>query len=349
MKKRALSLALGLAVAANVASAAQYHQPGSFYLPVSFGLYSPSSESDLGRSAIGNIGLGYNLTHVISVQGLFGVFNPQDNRYNVHRTSTLARLEALVHVPTGHPLEPYFGMGMGLVHMRSSHFMIDFALGTEYHLSQNTALSLNWRYIRRTNGSQGGYMLTGGLTWQFGGTAEIPTASAAQSSALNQNQEKMMQKAKVVLKPYLPEGVKRCQGDIYNDDSGCVTIKGDHMTMHLYVQFKQNKSKIRSQYEGPVNRLARFMQAYPSTDALLRGYASSEGPLGYNDRLSQKRANAAKQYLLKYKGIAANRLTATGFGISSPLANNETEHGRQLNRRVQASIEVPLKRMQQPA
>ncbi len=285
--------------------------------------------------------LGYNLTRVISFQGLFGVFDPSDNRDGGHRTSTLARLEGLIHVPTGHPLEPYFGMGIGLVNMRSSHFMVDFALGTEYHLSQNTALSLNWRYIRRTNGGQGDYMLTGGVAWTFGGAKTI--AAPAKSSKLNPTQQKMMQQAKKILKPYLPEGVKRCQGDIYNDDSGCVTINGRTMTMHLYVQFKQNKANVRSQYEGPINRLARFMQAYPSTDALLRGYASSEGPLGYNDRLSQKRANAVKNYLINRKHIAANRLTATGFGISSPIANNETEHGRELNRRVQASVKVPLK------
>jgi len=64
------------------------------------------------------------------------------------------------------------------------------------------------------------------------------------------------------------------------------------------------------------------------------GYASSEGDLGFNQALSQKRADVFKAYLVE-KGIEANRINTIAKGVDNPIAPNDTEEGRTKNRRVE--------------
>ena len=69
----------------------------------------------------------------------------------------------------------------------------------------------------------------------------------------------------------------------------------------------------------------------------IEGYASSEGDAAHNKKLSDDRAKSVMKYLTDH-GIAAQRLTAIGFGIDKPIADNTTEDGREKNRRVEFSI-----------
>ena len=67
----------------------------------------------------------------------------------------------------------------------------------------------------------------------------------------------------------------------------------------------------------------------------LEGHTDSIGSDGYNHELSKKRANSVVQYLVQNHGVAADRLMAIGYGESRPIAPNESDSGRQKNRRVQ--------------
>jgi|GEM_PF-1877757 len=350
MKHLALAIVAccGLGAATANADPVGHHQPGSFYLPVSFGFYHPNSDTNMKPGPLANIGIGYNLTDVISVQGLLGWFKVQDNDYNTDRNSVLSRAEVLFHWPTGHAFEPYAAAGIGLVHIRSSHFLVDMGFGAEYFVAPNTAMTFNWRYVRQTNNGQGDYLLTGGINFGFGGTQDLGAQGKAPAQKpLTNQQDKMLHHAQTQLKPYLPEGVERCGPQLDPNACGCVTFQGNQMILHMYVQFKQNLATIQPQYHCSINRLASFMSDYPKTNVDLKGYASSEGPKGYNEKLSNWRSQAVKSYLVKKKNISPARLTAVGYGISDPLASNADEQGREMNRRVQASMAVPIKYQKQ--
>jgi OOP family OmpA-OmpF porin len=88
-----------------------------------------------------------------------------------------------------------------------------------------------------------------------------------------------------------------------------------------------------------VKNLADFMKQYPQTTTVVEGHTDSVGPDAYNQKLSQRRADAVKQVLVK-DGVAANRVTSVGYGESRPVADNATEAGRAVNRRVEASVEA---------
>ena len=68
------------------------------------------------------------------------------------------------------------------------------------------------------------------------------------------------------------------------------------------------------------------------------------GGLTYNEKLSQRRADAVKNYLVAKFGIKASRLNAKGYGPIRPIASNATKEGRQKNRRVEAAAEYIIKK-----
>jgi outer membrane protein OmpA-like peptidoglycan-associated protein len=80
------------------------------------------------------------------------------------------------------------------------------------------------------------------------------------------------------------------------------------------------------------------MAYYPETKLLLSGNADEKGSLKYNQKLSEKRADAVKQYLVS-KGIPAERFSTIGYGKTKPIADNKTEEGRAMNRRTDLTLQ----------
>jgi outer membrane protein OmpA-like peptidoglycan-associated protein len=86
-----------------------------------------------------------------------------------------------------------------------------------------------------------------------------------------------------------------------------------------------------------LKNLAASLQKYPNTDLLIVGHTDAVGADDYNQSLSQRRASAAANYLAS-QGVTSARLRSLGRGETEPLATNDTEAGRQLNRRVEIAI-----------
>jgi len=74
------------------------------------------------------------------------------------------------------------------------------------------------------------------------------------------------------------------------------------------------------------------MKANPTAHRQVRGFTDSTGSEAHNQRLSEARANAVRDYFIK-QGIAPARVRAKGFGQSNPVASNDTVEGRAMNRR----------------
>lgn len=109
--------------------------------------------------------------------------------------------------------------------------------------------------------------------------------------------------------------------------------------VELDVKFDFDKYVVKQNSLSDVRNLADFMKQYPATNVEVAGHTDSVGPDAYNQKLSQRRADAVKQVLVN-DGVAANRVTSVGYGESRPVADNATEAGRAVNRRVEASVEA---------
>lgn len=100
------------------------------------------------------------------------------------------------------------------------------------------------------------------------------------------------------------------------------------------IQFEFDSSILRTDAYPILDKAAVEMKKDPSAVFVLNGYASAEGTPEHNMTLSQDRANSVKAYLVN-SGIPAANITAKGFGTTNPVADNNTEAGRVVNRRVE--------------
>jgi outer membrane protein OmpA-like peptidoglycan-associated protein len=101
--------------------------------------------------------------------------------------------------------------------------------------------------------------------------------------------------------------------------------------------FDSNKAKIRKESFTELDKIYKLLKEKPDIKAEVSGHTDNKGNDQLNTKLSQDRAKAVIDYLVK-KGINKSRLTAMGYGKSQPIASNDTDAGRQLNRRVEMKI-----------
>jgi OOP family OmpA-OmpF porin len=100
------------------------------------------------------------------------------------------------------------------------------------------------------------------------------------------------------------------------------------------IQFEFDSSILRTSSYPALDKAAVEMKKDPSATFMLNGYASSEGTPGHNMTLSQDRANSVKAYLVN-SGVPTVNITTKGNGEANPVADNSTDAGRVLNRRVE--------------
>ena len=101
--------------------------------------------------------------------------------------------------------------------------------------------------------------------------------------------------------------------------------------------FAVNSSALRPGLYNELDRVAQILAAYPQTTILVAGHTDSTGSDEYNMKLSRQRADSVKNALVQ-RGVAPQRISAVGYGEGQPVGDNNTEFGRQQNRRVEVRI-----------
>lgn len=113
-------------------------------------------------------------------------------------------------------------------------------------------------------------------------------------------------------------------------DRGLVVTLGDLI-------FETGRADLKGGATSNLDKLAVFLDEYPDRTVLIEGHTDNVGSDDQNVDLSNRRAYAVRSYLSD-RGISANRLSSAGMGESAPIASNDTDIGRQQNRRVEIII-----------
>ena len=103
------------------------------------------------------------------------------------------------------------------------------------------------------------------------------------------------------------------------------------------VLFDFDKSNVKPEAGAILDRLVAFMNENKDKKVSLAGHTDSIGTEAYNLRLSERRVNSVKDYVVK-KGVDTSRISGQGFGESKPIADNKTAEGRSKNRRVEIKV-----------
>jgi outer membrane protein OmpA-like peptidoglycan-associated protein len=113
--------------------------------------------------------------------------------------------------------------------------------------------------------------------------------------------------------------------------------EGIKITFRDGIQFALNSAQLSETSKTNLNDLAKTLEKYEDTNILIEGHTDITGTRAHNMKLSDERAEAVADYLQSL-GVAKKRLTEQGYGPDQPVAENNTDYGRQQNRRVEVAI-----------
>jgi outer membrane protein OmpA-like peptidoglycan-associated protein len=116
-----------------------------------------------------------------------------------------------------------------------------------------------------------------------------------------------------------------------NANTLALTFKSDLL-------FDVNSATLKPAAHDEMFRVAKVLIEYPQTTLVVAGHTDSTGAEAYNQTLSERRAEVVRNTLAG-NGVNPNRIRTIGYGETKPVASNTTESGRQLNRRVEITIE----------
>ncbi len=120
-----------------------------------------------------------------------------------------------------------------------------------------------------------------------------------------------------------------------------VTLAPPKLVISEKIYFETGKSRLLPQSDATLDAVAEFLQKHTELKRILiEGHTDSTGPMAFNMKLSEARAESVRRYLISKK-VSGSRLTAKGYGPKRPLATNDTMEGREKNRRVEFTIVDP--------
>lgn len=135
---------------------------------------------------------------------------------------------------------------------------------------------------------------------------------------------------------YMDKQAKKMEEEIKNAE---VERVGDaiKVTFESGILFGFDSFALTAEARENITKFAGILQEYPDTNISIEGHTDSKGSRSYNQRLSENRAKAVRDFLAG-QGVVSTRMNTVGYAFDRPVASNETEEGRAKNRRVEILI-----------
>ncbi len=324
--KNTLGVVIGSMVAATSVNALAQGQ-GAVEVEAFGKHYFTDSSRDIKNGELYGAGVSYFLTDDVSLGLSYGEYHDITSEDRVQDGShkkikgSLTSLDAAYHF--GNPgvgLRPYVSAGVAHQSIgqadrggRDRSTFANVGTGLKYYFTENFFAKASVDGMYNIDADEGEWMAGVGVGLNFGGGARQvaavePTPEPAPAPIVDTEPEPA------------PELVR----------------------VELDVKFDFDKSRVREESYSDIKNLADFMQQYPQTNTTVEGHTDSVGTDQYNQRLSERRAEAVRNVLVNEYGVEGGRVNSVGYGESRPVADNATEEGRQINRRVEAEVEAQV-------
>ena len=356
------------AVMMGLAGAAQAFEnvdnEGKFTLLFGGGKYVTDNSRDLDDGNLGEIGIGYIIDKHWAVEAIYSDFNGiESDITGADVDADMFRLDGLYHFNQSGHWTPYLAAGIGQLSFETSgakdedETAVNFGGGVKYALSKELAARADIRAVYGSDDSDIDTLATIGFNYIFGASA-TPPLDSDNDGVLDVNDRCPGTPAGVEVNAKgcaldsdldgVPNYLDKCDGTKRNvrvENDGCPMMGADTVSVELDVLFDTDKADIKPEFMAEIQHVAKFMAQYKGVNAAIEGHTDSVGDSGYNKSLSQRRADAVLNVLVKEMAVNSKRLTAQGFGEERPRAGNDTREGRQLNRRVVAVLKAQVKKV----
>jgi OmpA-OmpF porin, OOP family len=313
----------------------------SFSVSPYIGGYSFPGREHLETRPVFGVRAGYNFTKNFGTEAVFDALRTEGEVDRGHIDVYNWHLDALYHIMPSGPLVPYLAAGFGGQSRDShasnvgdsTHGAFNYGGGVKYFVRDALAIRGDVRglLLKHDRNTFNNIEYTVGVDFLFGGVKPM-AAAVAKPEPEPEPAPPQEEAAPVVVPPQEP-----APGHF----KYCITLQGE---------FDIDRALIRPEYHAEIARVGEFMKKYPTTTAVIEGHSDNVGNAEHNLDLSQRRAEAVVNDLVENYGIERSRLSAKGYGLTRPVADNATEEGRQKNRRMDAIIDCAfdVKEVQPP-
>jgi OOP family OmpA-OmpF porin len=359
--KKITSLVVILLVMLLAATGYAQVRAGSFDITPFVSMYVFEGNEDMDQSKP-NVGLrlGYNFTKYLGLEGFVNYGKAEVNTWSpkLNTEVTSYGLEGIFHLMPNSRLVPFLAVGVGGIHYsysdmdttddKNDKWIADVGYGVKWFLSDNFALRADVRYVVPFDDQHNNMLVSLGLNFSFGGAKKAVAApvSAAESVVEEVKPQaaaapEVVEEAKpaVAAAPVVVEEVVKPQPKTQVreevDEKGRATLE---------VLFDFDKATIKKNYSKDIDHMVDVMKEHSDLNLTIEGHTDNVGKAAYNKKLSQQRADAVKNYMVKKGGVDAGRLKSIGYGQEKPVASNKTKAGRAKNRRVEAAVDYTIKK-----
>ena len=345
-------------------------EAGTMYLNPAVGYHMFGSELDIEDSAALVIGGEYVISPKFGAEISYLYGNSDIDGSSADVDNSQYTLDGLYYTPAVGNWQPFINAGVGHGTFDSGandtkETQLNVGVGSRYHFNDKWSARLQAKMINSLDDERWDSLITAGVSYAFGGKSKpAPAPAPARAPAL----------AGVLLDvdgdaildqddqcPNTPSGVyvddKGCALDRDSDGipdyldqcpdstsmtnldkNGCEILMEQPKSIKLEVHFANNSAEIPSAAKSEIKEVADLMAQFLNANVVIEGYSDSRGKASYNKVLSQHRADAVRDILIREYSIDASRVSAVGYGQENPIASNSTKEGRLANRRVMAEI-----------
>ena len=273
-------------------------------------------------------------------------------------------LDLLYYFAPSEPISPYLGVGMGgfthtitgspiaVLNDSQLDYQINFDFGVEWTVATDWKIKTEINYFSSAStsfdgmpGTSAGGVLGGQndsyMTFQVGAVYYFKKGNPSHLNDLYEGIEPKVDYDKIesIVKKYAAEPTEvdynRIE-DIVKKYASTGVATGDKWAL-IGVNFDFNSATLTNESYPILYNAAEVLLTHPSVTVQVQGYTDNVGSEAYNQKLSEKRAETVKNFLVS-KGVAASRLTTIGFGESKPVVDNDTPAHRSLNRRIEFKV-----------
>jgi OmpA-OmpF porin, OOP family len=308
-----------LLILGNVVSAQM--RPSTFSVTPYIGGYLFDNDQKLRNAPVAGISLGYNFTKYFGVElSGEGIATKYEIDVPDHQSSRVGnyRLDGVLNLLPDSRLVPFIFAGFGgqsidypknVPNRVASAF--DYGAGLKFFFTDWLALRGDVRQIYIFDGSRKDYELTMGVVFYFGGAKR---ASAAAYEPIAESKSEPMAKEKVEEKVVILASEPKVEQQVMAAAAEPKIVVLAFEDVH----FDFDKSTLKPEAQVILKRNIQLLKDNPKTQIRIAGYTSASGTEEYNQKLSERRAKAVEEYLIKEGAITQDRLSTIGYGETHP-------------------------------
>ena len=209
----------------------------------------------------------------------------------------------------------------------------NYGFGLKYNITDNFALKTDLRHTIETDHGDNNMLYNLGFAYSFGEKQKAAPMKEEMITLITQ------QETVPYPKDSDNDGVIDSKDACPDTPAGLVVdAQGCTVLVDLDINFDVDSANIKDTYSDKIVKFAELLNKDTKLKANIEAHTDSDGSESYNQKLSQKRAESTVEALKNLK-VDENRLTATGYGETKPIASNDTAEGKAQNRRVHATLE----------